>query len=94
MSERPLVEVKNLKQYFPIRTGFFTTTPLKAVDDISESIKDFLESFKMERRNILRVRLVEAHSCLKFCNLFVFLFAAKRIKLRGRAFYGKILTED
>ena len=35
MSERPLVEVKHLKQYFPIRTGFFETTPLKAVDDIS-----------------------------------------------------------
>jgi len=35
MSTRPLVEVKNLKQYFPVRTGFFSTTPLKAVDDIS-----------------------------------------------------------
>ena len=35
MSEHPLVEVKHLKQYFPIRTGFFETTPLKAVDDIS-----------------------------------------------------------
>ncbi|MBR6090558.1 MAG: ATP-binding cassette domain-containing protein [Anaerolineaceae bacterium] len=35
MSERPLVDVKHLKQYFPIRTGFFETTPLKAVDDIS-----------------------------------------------------------
>ena len=40
MSERPLVEVKNLKQYFPIRTGFFTTTPLKAVDDISFYINE------------------------------------------------------
>ena len=36
--ERPLVEVKHLKQYFPIRTGFFKTLPLKAVDDISFSI--------------------------------------------------------
>ena len=35
MSSQPLVEVKHLKQYFPIRTGFFGTTPLKAVDDIS-----------------------------------------------------------
>ena len=40
MSERPLVEVKNLKQYFPIRTGFFKTTPLKAVDDISFYINE------------------------------------------------------
>ena len=39
-SERPLVEVKHLKQYFPIRTGFFSTTPLKAVDDISFYINE------------------------------------------------------
>ena len=31
----PLVEVKHLKQYFPIKTGLFETTPLKAVDDVS-----------------------------------------------------------
>ncbi len=37
--ERPLVEVKNLKEYFYINTGFFKTTPLKAVDDVSFSIK-------------------------------------------------------
>ena len=35
MSTQPLVDVRHLKQYFPIRTGFFETTPLKAVDDIS-----------------------------------------------------------
>ena len=35
MNTQPLVDVKHLKQYFPIRTGFFGTTPLKAVDDIS-----------------------------------------------------------
>ena len=29
-----LVEVKNLKQYFPVRSGF-KTIPLKAVDDVS-----------------------------------------------------------
>ena len=40
MSDRPLVEVKNLKQYFPIRTGFFATTPLKAVDDVSFYINE------------------------------------------------------
>ncbi len=32
---RPIVEVKNLKQYFPIKEGLFKTTPLKAVDDVS-----------------------------------------------------------
>ncbi len=32
---KPLLEVKNLKQYFPIKTGLFETTPLKAVDDVS-----------------------------------------------------------
>ena len=36
---KALVEVKNLKQYFPITTGFMQTTPLKAVDDVSFSIK-------------------------------------------------------
>jgi oligopeptide transport system ATP-binding protein len=38
VSERPLVEVKHLKEYFPVNTGFFKTTPLKAVDDVSFSI--------------------------------------------------------
>lgn len=33
-----LLEVKNLKQYFPITTGFGKTTPLKAVDDVSFKI--------------------------------------------------------
>ena len=35
----PIIEVKNLKQYFPISTGMFRTKPLKAVDDISFAIK-------------------------------------------------------
>ena len=36
MSEsKYLVEVKNLKQYFPITTGFMKSTMLKAVDDVS-----------------------------------------------------------
>ena len=40
MSEnKPLVEVKNLKQYFPVTTGFLKTTPLKAVDDVSFTIQ-------------------------------------------------------
>ena len=34
-----LLEVKNLKQYFPINTGLFSTTPLKAVDGVSFEIK-------------------------------------------------------
>ena len=34
-----LVEVKHLKEYFPIRTGFMKTTPLKAVDDVSFAIR-------------------------------------------------------
>ena len=37
--DSPLIEVKNLKQYFPISTGFFNSKPLKAVDDISFSIE-------------------------------------------------------
>ena len=35
---RPLIEVKHLKQYFPITTGFLKTTMLKAVDDVSFTI--------------------------------------------------------
>ena len=34
-----LVEVKHLKEYFPISTGVFKTTPLKAVDDVSFAIR-------------------------------------------------------
>ena len=34
-----LVEVKNLKEYFNINTGLFTSKPLKAVDDVSFAIK-------------------------------------------------------
>jgi len=37
MSEH-LLEVEHLKQYFPIKTGFFSTKPLKAVDNVSFSI--------------------------------------------------------
>lgn len=33
-----LLEVNDLKQYFPIRTGFFKKTPLKAVDGVSFTI--------------------------------------------------------
>ena len=33
-----LLQVEHLKQYFPIKQGF-KTIPLKAVDDISFSIK-------------------------------------------------------
>ena len=40
MSEnKTLVEVRNLKEYFNINTGMFTSKPLKAVDDVSFSIK-------------------------------------------------------
>ena len=34
-----LVEVKNLKEYFNINTGLFKSKPLKAVDDVSFTIK-------------------------------------------------------
>ncbi len=41
MSEQntPLVEVKNLKEYFDINMGLLRSKPLKAVDDVSFSIK-------------------------------------------------------
>ena len=38
MDKKPLVEVKNLKKYFNINTGVFTSKPLKAVDDVSFTI--------------------------------------------------------
>ena len=34
-----LVEVKNLKEYFNINTGLFSSKPLKAVDDVSFAIR-------------------------------------------------------
>ena len=34
-----LIEVKDLKQYFPIKTGFMKSVPLKAVDGVSFAIK-------------------------------------------------------
>ncbi len=39
MKNKPLVEVKNLKKYFNISTGLFSSKPLKAVDDVSFSIR-------------------------------------------------------
>ena len=39
MSSENLIEVKDLKMYFPIRTGFMKTTMLKAVDGVNFSIK-------------------------------------------------------
>ena len=38
MDKKPLVEVRNLKKYFNINTGVFTSKPLKAVDDVSFTI--------------------------------------------------------
>ena len=37
--KKNLVEVKNLKKYFNISTGVFSSKPLKAVDDVSFTIK-------------------------------------------------------
>ena len=39
VNETPLIEVKNLKEYFDISVGAFKTKPLKAVDGVSFSIK-------------------------------------------------------
>lgn len=39
MSSEYLIEVKDLKQHFPIKTGFMSKTYLKAVDGVSFSIK-------------------------------------------------------
>ena len=38
-NERPLVDVRHLKQYFNINVGPLRTKPLKAVDDVSFAIK-------------------------------------------------------
>ena len=38
-NEHPLVEVNHLKQYFNINVGAFRTKPLKAVDDVSFTIR-------------------------------------------------------
>ncbi len=39
MSDKhPLIEVKDLKQYFPVNTGLFRSKPLKAVDGVSFAI--------------------------------------------------------
>ena len=35
-----LLQVRNLKEYFPINTGFMKTTMLKAVDDVSFDIRN------------------------------------------------------
>ena len=39
IENKTLVEVKNLKEYFNINTGVFTSKPLKAVDDVSFAIR-------------------------------------------------------
>ncbi|MCR4758581.1 MAG: ATP-binding cassette domain-containing protein [Butyrivibrio sp.] len=38
-NEKNLVEIKHLKEYFNVNVGFFKTRPLKAVDDVSFTIK-------------------------------------------------------
>ena len=38
-NETPLVDVRDLKEYFPVTTGFFKQKPLKAVDGVSFTIK-------------------------------------------------------
>ena len=40
MSDKNLLEVKNLKQYFDVPNGFMRTLKLKAVDDVSFAIKE------------------------------------------------------
>lgn len=39
-NNKPLVEVKHLKEYFNINVGAFKTKPLKAVDDVSFTINE------------------------------------------------------
>ena len=39
LTEKNLVDIKHLKEYFNVNVGFFKTKPLKAVDDVSFSIK-------------------------------------------------------
>ena len=39
MSQDTLLEVRHLKEYFHINTGLFSSRPLKAVDDVSFSIR-------------------------------------------------------
>ena len=38
-NEQMLVDVRHLKQYFNINVGWLKTKPLKAVDDVSFSIR-------------------------------------------------------
>jgi len=39
IENKTLVEVKDLKEYFNINTGVFTSKPLKAVDGVSFAIR-------------------------------------------------------
>ena len=39
MTEKSLIEVRHLKQYFSINVGMFKSKPLKAVDDVSFAIR-------------------------------------------------------
>ena len=39
MTEKSLIEVRHLKQYFNINVGMFKSKPLKAVDDVSFAIR-------------------------------------------------------
>ena len=39
LTQNNLVDIKHLKEYFSVNVGFFKSKPLKAVDDVSFSIK-------------------------------------------------------
>ena len=59
MSEnnQTLLEVKNLKQYFNIPMGMFKSKPLKAVDDVSFSIRkgETLADLNKNRHIIIQI---------------------------------------
>ena len=82
-----LVEVRDLKQYFPIKTGFMKTTPLKAVDGVSFSIKPgetlglVGESFLTVQQAISRFSLVLPILFL-VCLSFLFSYLAYIANLR------------
>ena len=39
--KQPLLQVRDLKQYFPIKTGFMKTTPLKPLHFVLKNVTIF-----------------------------------------------------
>ena len=72
--KQPLVEVRNLKKYFPIKSGMMNKTLLKAVDDVSFSIDEgetlgLVGESGCGKTTVGRTSVISARTCRSFSRI-------------------------